>query len=216
MGNKAITPEVKACSRCKNLFTLDNFYKKKNGFYLSACKPCFIKYSEIYRKRNWHKDPSKRTKNNNRAVALYFEKKETYMLELENEYSDNNGWSLIFDFPNYRINKDGVVVKLCPSLNKVRFPKFNKNKNGYPQVNLCHEYKRKYKRIHRLIALSFIDNPNNYKEVNHKDGNKLNWAINNLEWCTRSQNMKHAHETGLMIGIKNRNKNGTIAIGNKI
>lgn len=51
--------------------------------------------------------------------------------------------------------------------------------------------------VHRLVAQCFIANPNDYPEVNHKDGNKENNSIDNLEWCTRSQNNKHAFETGL-------------------
>lgn len=57
--------------------------------------------------------------------------------------------------------------------------------------------KRMFVRLHRLLALHFIPNPNNYKAINHKDGNKLNNDINNLEWCTLGQNVKHAVEIGL-------------------
>lgn len=53
-------------------------------------------------------------------------------------------------------------------------------------------------RIHRLVAQHFIPNPNNYPEVNHIDGNKMNDRIDNLEWCTGSQNVKHAFKLGLM------------------
>ena len=55
-----------------------------------------------------------------------------------------------------------------------------------------------YKMIHRLVALSFIPNPQNLPEVNHKDGNKRNNASTNLEWMTRSQNTRHAFDAGLM------------------
>ena len=54
--------------------------------------------------------------------------------------------------------------------------------------------------IHRLVASEFVDNPFNYTEVNHKDGNKANNHYSNLEWCTRSQNVKHAYDTNLNKG----------------
>ena len=52
--------------------------------------------------------------------------------------------------------------------------------------------------LHRLVASVFIPNPNGYTEVNHKDGNKLNNCASNLEWCTRSMNMKHAYDNGYL------------------
>ena len=52
--------------------------------------------------------------------------------------------------------------------------------------------------IHRAIALAFIPNPENKPCINHKDGNKLNNSIDNLEWCTHQENMIHAGKTGLL------------------
>lgn len=62
--------------------------------------------------------------------------------------------------------------------------------------------------IHRLIAIAFIPNPNNLPCVNHKDLNKLNNSLNNLEWCTHSQNSKHAFENGKMPGSFKEGENG--------
>lgn len=53
--------------------------------------------------------------------------------------------------------------------------------------------------IHRLIAINFIENPDNYDEINHIDGNKLNNDINNLEWCSRSKNIKHSYTNKLRV-----------------
>lgn len=55
----------------------------------------------------------------------------------------------------------------------------------------------KNQNVHRIIAKLFIPNPNNLPQVNHKDGNKLNNAADNLEWCTRSDNLLHAYRNGL-------------------
>ena len=57
--------------------------------------------------------------------------------------------------------------------------------------------KSKCLKIHRLVAEAFIDNPHNYNIINHKDGNKQNNYVENLEWCTISYNVKHAFDTGL-------------------
>lgn len=61
---------------------------------------------------------------------------------------------------------------------------------------------------HRLLAMAYIPNPNNYRVVNHKDGNKLNNKIDNLEWCTDKQNSDHAWDNNL---INNRGSKMTNA-----
>jgi len=62
---------------------------------------------------------------------------------------------------------------------------------GYLLVGLQVDKNKKTLATHRLVAISYVSNPNGLKEVNHKDGNKLNNRADNLEWCTRSQNMLH-------------------------
>lgn len=72
------------------------------------------------------------------------------------------------------------------------------NSFHYMRCGLCKNGKLKYYAVHRLVAQAFIPNTNNYLEVNHKDGDKSNNCVDNLEWCTRSQNMKHAIKYGLL------------------
>jgi hypothetical protein len=69
---------------------------------------------------------------------------------------------------------------------------------GYEKIALCIDGKMKHTTVHRVVAETFIPNPENYKTVNHKDGNKLNNHVDNLEWCSSQQNTKHATENGLM------------------
>ena len=68
--------------------------------------------------------------------------------------------------------------------------------NGYAYVYLMKNNKAKNVRVHRLVAEAFIDNPNNFPEVNHIDCNRANNNVNNLEWCTRSYNIKYSFEKG--------------------
>lgn len=69
------------------------------------------------------------------------------------------------------------------------------NQWGYQRVNLTiglGANKQKAYMVHKLIALTFVENPYGYPQVNHKDGNKSNNAADNLEWCTNSMNQLHA------------------------
>lgn len=71
------------------------------------------------------------------------------------------------------------------------------DQDGYPRPTLQVNKKRYYKLLHRLVAMAYIPNPDNKSCVNHIDGNKLNNNVENLEWCTVSENNNHAFRTGL-------------------
>ena len=81
-----------------------------------------------------------------------------------------------------------------------------KDKKGYLRVGLMKDGKLITEKVHRLIALTFIPNPDNLPQINHKDGNKLNNYIGNLEWCTAKHNMKHAYDNGLSFRMSPVNK----------
>ena len=94
----------------------------------------------------------------------------------------------------YKVDENGNVfsVRNNKLLKRMMFP------SGYEYVHLCNgKGKTKLFRVHRLVAETFIPNPNNLPEVNHKDGDKLNNNVKNLEWCTNLENMRHSVETGL-------------------
>lgn len=91
------------------------------------------------------------------------------------------------DIDIYKKENNGNYRKLCQWIDNV----------GYYQVSFRINGKRKYARVHRLIAEAMLPNPNNYKQVNHIDGNKLNNNLSNLEWCNNSYNTKEAYNNGL-------------------
>ena len=70
--------------------------------------------------------------------------------------------------------------------------------DGYLKVGLTKKGETKKFYLHRLVAQHFICNPNNLPQVNHKDGNKFNNDVSNLEWCTKEQNQEHAVRNTLM------------------
>ena len=73
------------------------------------------------------------------------------------------------------------------------------NNNGYLAVDLFHSTVKERVSVHRMVAIAFIPNPENKPFVNHIDGNKQNNCVSNLEWCTPSENSRHALETGLSL-----------------
>jgi hypothetical protein len=104
-------------------------------------------------------------------------------------------------YPNYFVTEEGLVF----SSKTNKFLKFSYDQQGYQRVGLyVGDYKSKTIKVHRLVAETFIDNIENKKDVNHIDGNKANNNISNLEWCTRSENIKHAFKNGLKIVTQNQ------------
>jgi len=109
-----------------------------------------------------------------------------------------NGYENIYSVSNHgRVKTLGHNNnKYHPKKEKIRIP--SDRNGGYLGVILCKEGVTKMFSSHRLVAEYFIPNPNNLPFVNHKDGNKLNNHYTNLEWCTRSENMKHAYDNNLV------------------
>lgn len=108
-------------------------------------------------------------------------------------------WKPISESPAYEVSDRGDVrnSKTGRILKPVRT-------NGYSQVVLCDADGQHRRSVHRLVAAEFIDNPHGYPVINHIDGNRTNNRVDNLEWCTQSENMKHAYHTGLQKPIRSQ------------
>lgn len=114
----------------------------------------------------------------------------------------NEVWKTITDFSDYQVSNLGKVQRVGVYSNQLsvwnkNLPKEltpRKHSNGYLRVMFSVNNKHYDRYIHRLVALMFLENPQNYPEVNHIDGNKENNKVDNLEWCTRSQNNKHMYD----------------------
>ena len=89
----------------------------------------------------------------------------------------------------YQISNLGNVYSLIT--NKILKPRLTLD--GYYQVDLCKNGVKKHLYIHRLVAQSFLDNPKNYKIVNHKDENSMNNIVSNLEWCNSTYNNNYGN-----------------------
>lgn len=89
----------------------------------------------------------------------------------------------------YQVSNLGNIKSLKFRKEKTLKPK--KDKDGYLMVNLYKEKKPKTFKVHRLVAQAFIENPNNLPEVNHKDEDKTNNHVTNLEWCDRKYNINY-------------------------
>jgi len=118
---------------------------------------------------------------------------------------DNNScnpeldWAPVTNYENYyQINEQGQVKSLHKH-NYGYIMQQRKDRGGYYTVRLNKpEMKSSTQYVHRLLGLVFIPNPENKPMINHKDGNKLNNHISNLEWVTHSENMAHAYKEGLV------------------
>ena len=100
-------------------------------------------------------------------------------------------WKQIEGFDKYEISSYGRVRS--KAYNSPKILSSAKRKDGYCRITLCNKgYKKNYF-IHRLVAEAFIDNPYNYEQVNHKDENKSNNSVGNLEWCDCEYNKNYSN-----------------------
>lgn len=136
------------------------------------------------------------------------------MITLE-EWKDIEGYEGIYQVSNYgnvkslarqRRNSKGIYMQ------KEKLLSLTNTSTGYKKVELVKNGKKKGYKVHRLVAMAFIDNPENKPEVNHIDGNKINNHVDNLEWVTSSENSIHAYKTGLNPNKKELNETVVVAM----
>lgn len=124
--------------------------------------------------------------------------------------AETDGWKYIPQlFPFYMAHPSGYIRscrhftdELCRGHNLYKFYPGKQligtlNQDGYYHVMISTRGRSRYMSIHRLVAATFLPNPDGLPQVNHIDGNKTNNVVTNLEWCSRIHNMQHARDTGL-------------------
>lgn len=127
------------------------------------------------------------------------------MKRINEIWKDIQGYDGIYQISNYGkvkicehiiYTKDNVLIKVKERIMKTFITR------GYEQVILQKNGKSKHYQVHRLIAQSFIPNPENKPQVNHINGIKTDNRLENLEWCTQRENQIHAYKTGLQKSLK--------------
>jgi len=169
--------ETKICTKCNLEQDIDNFYVRKKGSdkRVADCKECQSK-----------------------AKA----RKVKYIPDLEGEiWKDFVGLENVFVVSN-----KGRIRRIMHRKNPTnRLMKQFLHPEGYFTLPLSNLGEQKFNLVHRAVAIAFIDNPLNLPEVNHKDGNKTNNCVENLEWVTKLENIRDAWRTGLSKPKKGEN-----------
>jgi hypothetical protein len=104
-------------------------------------------------------------------------------------------WKVVEGFENYVVSDHGRVKRIVGD--QMTGDLKGSLVRGYRHVNLCKNGKAHSRKVARLVAQAFVPNPLGLPEVNHKKSPKTNDHVSNLEWATRSQQIKHALENGL-------------------
>lgn len=108
----------------------------------------------------------------------------------------------------YKVSNDGIIIGLAR--NKVIKQRINKD--GYAIVTLgCLKHRRSV-RVHRIVALLFVDNPYGYEEVNHLDFNSANNIYTNLQWCTHKDNVQYSIRAGNYVSAAKQGENNGRAL----
>ena len=130
------------------------------------------------------------------------------MIEIWKEHPLYNGIYLVSNTGKIKSVNQMIPCKSGTTrIHKGRELRQYKNESGYLCVVLSIDKKTKIKKVHRLVAETFLSNPKNKPQVNHIDCDKTNNNLSNLEWCTNSENMIHAYKNGLRANDKKARTN---------
>ena len=132
---------------------------------------------------------------------------------IEEEWKDIKDYEGLYQISNFgrvksleRINKNNRKVR-------ERILKQSKDNMGYYMVGLSKYGKEKTRTIHRLVAETFINNPNGYNYINHIDCNKTNNKVENLEWCTQKYNVQEAFRNNLQKVYRGKDSTSSKKVG---
>jgi hypothetical protein len=140
------------------------------------------------------------------------------MANLQNK---NENWCPVPGYESYYVVSNAGDVKSVPRIltNKIGVTKRYKQRemslqsdaDGYKLAPMSKEAKTVLMKVHRIVALTFIPNPNNYEQVNHINGKKDDNRAENLEWCTSSMNRKHSYRV-----LKNQHPKGMTGMSGRL
>ena len=116
-------------------------------------------------------------------------------------------------YDNYKVSNLGRLIDLnYRGTGKNKLMKPSKNSRGYLHVHLSKNGKRKMFKVHRLVAETFISNPDNLPEVNHKDEDKTNNSVENLEYCTHEYNCNYGTRIERIVKKQTNGKRSKIVL----
>ena len=174
---------IKNQNNIKNLTWVTDEENRKLSLKDKRCDYSFIKKSNL--------DMKKIRKNHKKTPKYYTD---------ENFHPKDEIWIQIKDFA-YKISNYGRLKRIYKNHERFVKPTVHKQDNcsKFPlMVRLYKNWIPKTYLLHRLVGLTFIKNPNNLSEINHKNGDKFHNHVSNLEWSTHQDNMNHAWEMGLI------------------
>jgi hypothetical protein len=134
-------------------------------------------------------------------------------------WKDVVGYEGLYEVSNFGRVRSLDHIDNLDRLIKGKLLSLTLNQKGYVQVSLSKRGKVKKYEVHRLVALTFLDNPEKLSDVNHKDGSRTNNYVENLEWCSRSYNinyaidMFHKHSRNVTVMVCDTDKTNTLIFG---